>query len=129
MSAPAKRKSRAKGKKKERLGWYAWWPVALGILVTPFTMRFAGVLALKGPEGMRLLYPYVELMQQKALGLSADQGAQWAQIMMYLQFPMYGLFLMLINRRRDFVGALMMTGVIHFVVVIVLLGLSQMQTG
>jgi hypothetical protein len=126
-TAAGRRKPNGRGKKKNQgLGWYSWWPLALGLLITPIAVRAADVLALGGPNGMRLLYPYVVLMQQKMLGLSAENAATAAQVMMYVQFPVYGLFLMLMRRRRDTFGAIMWTAVIHFIMVIFLLGIAQM---
>ena len=83
----AKRKSR----KKQSTGWLAWWPVILGIVVTPFAVKAATLMALTGPDGLRLLYPWMLIPKLHVLGLSDSLGNGISQAMMYVQFPLYGL--------------------------------------
>ena len=114
-----------KKKKAPARAWYEWWPVALGAAVTPFAIRAAGVLALQGGNGMRLLYPYVLLLQERALGLPADAAAELAQGMMYLQFPLYGLFMVLAMRGKSILGGLFMAVLLHIVGIIFVFAMAQ----
>ena len=70
-------------------------PLLLGILVTPFAVRGASVLALSGPSALRLLYPFVVLVQSHAQTFATSQEETLAQWVMYGQFPVYGLVWML----------------------------------
>ncbi len=95
MSPAAKRKPR---KKKKSANWLVWWPVALGVLVTPFTVRAAGILALTGPAALRMLYPFALIPAEHAFGLRESVADAVSQAMMWLQFPLYGLLLVLLAR-------------------------------
>jgi len=95
MSPATKRKPR---KKKMSVNWLAWWPVALGIVVTPFTVRAAGILALTGPSALRMLYPFALIPAEHAFGLRESVADAFSQAMMWLQFPLYGLLLVLLAR-------------------------------
>lgn len=96
MSPAAKKRSR---KKKKSGNWLAWWPLILGIVVTPFTVRAAGILALTGPAALRTLYPYALLPAEHVFGLRDAVAEAASQGMMYLQFPLYGAAMMLVMRR------------------------------
>jgi hypothetical protein len=90
----AKRKSR----RKQSSAWMAWWPVVLGIAVTPFAVKAATLMALTGPDALRLLYPWALVPKLHFLGLADSFGDAVSQAMMYLQFPIYGVCAMLIHR-------------------------------
>jgi hypothetical protein len=123
-TAPRKPASRKK-KKTAAAGWLTWWPLLLGILVTPLTVRAAGVLALAGPDALRTLYPYVQLLQNHALGLSAELANTLSQGMMYLQFPLYGLLMALVLRAKNFTAALITALVAHLGAVAAVLALAH----
>jgi hypothetical protein len=57
MSPTAVKKRRALARKKKSKTFLIWWPLLLGIVVTPLTIHFASILALEGPSALRLLYP------------------------------------------------------------------------
>jgi hypothetical protein len=87
-SASRKRKS------KKNPGWLAqWWPLLIGIAVTPFAIHFASIMALAGPRALMMLYPWVLLLKTPALGLSNLFAADLSQLLMYIQFPVYGLLM------------------------------------
>jgi len=109
----AKRKSR----KKQTSGWIAWWPFALGIAVTPIAVKAATLMALTGPDGLRLLYPWMLIPKLHLLGLSDSLGDTLSQAMMYLQFPLYGLFAMLIHRWKGAGAALLQLTLLHLLAV------------
>jgi hypothetical protein len=109
----AKRKSR----KKQASGWLAWWPVILGIAVTPFAVKAATLMALTGPDGLRLLYPWMLIPKLHFLSLSDSLGNGISEAMMYLQFPLYGLLAMLIYRSKGTVAAILQVALTHLLTV------------
>jgi hypothetical protein len=109
----AKRKSR----KKQTSSWLMWWPVILGIAVTPFAVKAATLMALTGPDGLRLLYPWMLIPKLHFLGLSDSLGNAISQAMMYLQFPLYGLMGMLIHRSKGSAAAILQVALIHLLAV------------
>ncbi len=123
MSASAstlpKRKpaTKRKSKKKQAPGWIAWWPLILGIAVTPLAVRAATLMALTGPDGLRLLYPWTLLPRLRFLGLSDSLADTVSQAMMYLQFPLYGLFAVLIHRWKGAKSAVVQLTLLHLLAV------------
>jgi hypothetical protein len=108
-----KRKSR----KKRASGWLEWWPLILGIALTPFAVKAATLMALTGPDGLRLLYPWMLVPKLHLLGLSDSLGNGISQGMMYLQFPLYGLVAMLIHRSKGAVPAILVLALVHLLAV------------
>ena len=123
MSASAstlpKRKPAAKrrSRKKQSGGWIAWWPLVLGIAVTPVAVKAATLLALTGPDGLRLLYPWMLISKLRFLGLSDSVGDAISQAMMYLQFPVYGVFAMLSYRWKGAAAAVLQLTLLHVLAV------------
>ena len=74
-------------------------------------------MALTGPDGLRLLYPYVLIPKLHALGLSDALSGGLSQAMMYLQFPLYGLLAMLVLKLRGIVSASIWVALVHFLAV------------
>ncbi|HZZ39368.1 MAG TPA: hypothetical protein VFE06_09570 [Acidobacteriaceae bacterium] len=103
-------------------------PLLLGILITPLALRAAGILALEGPKAFALLYPWVEVVRSRALHLPAGLVGNASEWMMYLQFPLYGLIIMLTWRAGRYLRAFIIGLVLHFsglVGVVVLAWLGQ----
>jgi hypothetical protein len=119
------RKPRSK-KKAARSGWKIWWPVLLGILVTPLALRAAAIMALEGPDALRMLYPFVALLKLHALGLPEELAGNLSQLMMYLQFPLYGLVMSLLLRITNVFSALLQTAALHLVTVGFLIAIAHM---
>jgi hypothetical protein len=117
-----KRKSAAKRKsrKKQSSSWLAWWPLILGIAVTPFAVKAATLMALTGPDGLRLLYPWMLLPKLHLFGLSDSVSNGISQAMMYLQFPLYGIAAVLIHRAKGALAAVIQVALIHLLAVGVL---------
>ncbi len=101
-----------------------WWPLLVGILVTPLTVRAAGVMALAGPDALRTLYPYVQLVQNRVF--PAEIAAMLSQAMIYLQFPLYGLLMALVLRRKGLLSALIAVAVAHFGAVGIVVALAHL---
>lgn len=123
---PARKSAPRRKKKRASRSFWTWWPVLLGIAMTPLAVRAAGVLALSGPSALRLLYPYVLLLQGNALGLPTELASHLSQGMMYLQFPLYGLVVMLSLRSRSLLTSLMSAVVVHFAAILALLLTASM---
>ena len=123
MSATAstlpKRKpaARRKSRKKQTSGWIAWWPLVLGIVVTPFAVKAATLMALTGPDGLRLLYPWMLLPKLHLFGLSDSVGNGISQAMMYLQFALYGLVAVLIHHSKGALAAVVQLALVHLIAV------------
>ena len=110
MSPAAKKRPR---KKKKSTNWLVWWPVALGVLVTPFTVRAAGILALTGPAALRMLYPFALIPAEHAFGLRESLADGFSQAMMWLQFPLYGLLIVLLARWKRLGIAIAIVAALH----------------
>jgi hypothetical protein len=83
-------------------------------------------MALAGPDALRMLYPWVQLVQSHILGFPADVANVLSQGMMYLQFPLYGFLMSLVLRARGFVSALVTTAIVHFGAVGIVVALAHL---
>jgi hypothetical protein len=118
-TAAAREKRRASGNARKRKGkkkpvWLAvWWPLLLGIAVTPFAIHAASIMALAGPGALTTLYPWVLLLKNPALGTGGGLGDNVSQLLMYIQFPLYGLLMALILRSKSLWFALGVAAALH----------------
>ncbi len=117
MSPAAAQRARTRAKKsrkRKRAGWLAWLPLLLAIAVKPFEVRAASVLALTGPGALRLLFPFVVLVQAHApASLAPEQRDTLAEWAMWAQFPVYGLLMALAARWRSFLFGAGLLVVVH----------------
>jgi hypothetical protein len=112
-----RRRTAARRKKKNSLGWLMWWPLVVAIAATPFAVKTAEVLPLMGAEGLlrlRLLYPFALLAQQH-LGLNEALGESVSQALLYLQFPLYAVLLIVVHRIKSFMTAVFVVVTIHLI--------------
>ena len=103
-------------RKTNRAGWLAWWPLLAGIAITLAAVKTAEILPLMGAGGLlrlQLLYPFAMLLKQPQLGLSEQTSDSWSQIMLYAQYPLYGLYASVATRWRPLWGVLMQLMVLH----------------
>lgn len=77
--------------KRDSLTGLHWGVVILSILATPVAIHAASILALSGPSGLTMLYPFVQIVRSPGMRVPADLANTTAQWIMYLQFPLYGL--------------------------------------
>jgi hypothetical protein len=129
-SASASRGKTSARKKKSpssSKGWITWLPVLLGIAVTPFTVRAASIVALEGPRGLAMLYPWVLLLKEPALGLSNEMATSLSQLMLYLQFPLYGLMMKLTLRSQGWIASLLSAGLLHLLGLIGVIALAWLH--
>lgn len=127
-SAATSRKKGGASKSFARGWWKSLWPVLIGIIVTPFAVRLASILALEGPKAFALLYPWVDVLRSRVLHSPADLVGHAWEYMMYLQFPLYGLLMTLTFRAGRHLRAIIIGLSVHFVgllLVIVLAWLGQ----
>lgn len=122
--SPARKSTKSSGGKR----WSTWIPVLVGIAVTPFAVRAASIFALEGPRGLAMLYPWVLMLKEPALGLSAEMGNSLSQLMMYLQFPLYGLFMKLTLHSRGWSSAIFSAVLLHVLGIVGLVTLAWLHT-
>jgi hypothetical protein len=119
MSSQALARPKRSGNRKRktsRAGWLAWWPLLAGIAITLAAVKTAEILPLMGAGGLlrlQLLYPFAMLLKQPQLGLPEQTSDSWSQIMLYAQYPLYGLYASLATRWRPLWGVLMQLMVLH----------------
>jgi len=111
--ATAARSVKENRRRKGGSGWAAWIPFVLGIVVTPVALRAASILALSGPGGLTLLYPFVQILQNPFLHGANGLADPVAQLVLYLQFPIYGLLMARIIPSRGSWVALNVVVAIH----------------
>src|ERR1700678_1607984 len=114
--ARPKRPATSKRKRKKTPTWAAWWPLLAGVAITLAAVKTAEILPLMGAGGLlrlQLLYPYALLLKQPQLGLSEQTSDSWSQIMLYAQYPLYGLYASVATRWRPLWGVLMQLMVLH----------------
>lgn len=110
----ASRNSPRKRKSKKSSGFLTiWWPLVLGIAATPLAIHTASIMALAGPNALMTLYPWVLLLKSPTLGLANGFGENLSQLLMYIQFPLYGLLMSLVLRARNFWMALASVATAH----------------
>ncbi|MBV8115751.1 MAG: hypothetical protein JO300_13495 [Silvibacterium sp.] len=105
--SPRKRRSKS-------AGWLdSWWPLLLGIAITPLAVHAASIMALAGSDALTSLYPWPLLLKKTAFRLGGHAGEILSQTLMYIQFPMYGLLTSVILRSRSKWFALGVTAAVH----------------
>lgn len=105
MVSTVKRKVRPpKSAKRKTVGsrWVALLIVLISLVSVPFTLWGAGILALSGPASLAMLYPFVVLVRISSFHIPSYYASQLAQWLMYLQFPLYGIFMAWVHRNRGF---------------------------
>jgi hypothetical protein len=108
----------AKGKKRSS-AWVTLLSLAIGLGITPFALHAASVMALTGPAGLAMLYPFVQIVKIPWLKVPSDIGDPIGQSMMFLQFPLYGLLMAWIARDRGLWVAFGAIVFLHFAAVLV----------
>jgi len=108
----------AKGRKKRSsgkgAGWKALVPLLLCLVLTPFAVQSASILALEGPKAFALLFPWVEVVRSPALHIPPAWLGTLSQGIIYLQFTFYGLLMALTFRAGRYLRAFIIGLVAHF---------------
>jgi|SRR5580704_3359420 hypothetical protein len=102
-----------------------WWPLLVGIAVTPFAIHAASIMALAGPSALMTLYPWVLLLKSPAIGLATLLGDNLSQLLMYIQFPLYGALMVLILRSKSLWTALAIAAAAHFGAIVAVLVMTN----
>lgn len=122
----ARKKSRA----RSPLAWGLVWALVIaGIIAAYFTVRYAEVAPLLGQTGLfrlRLIAPLAMLAHQPQLGLPDSLADTVAQILMYAQFPLYGLLLGILWRAAGFLRAASALVITHALAIGAVLVLAQL---
>jgi hypothetical protein len=127
-----RQKTAARRKRSSRtpLAWGIVWALVLaGIVAAYFTVRYAEVAPLLGPGGLlrlRLIAPLAMLAHQPQLGVPEAAADTIAQVLMYAQFPLYGLLLGILWRAAGFLRAASTVVLIHALAVGAVMILSQL---
>jgi hypothetical protein len=123
---PARKKSRG----RSPLAWGIVWALVLaGIVAAYFTVRYAEVAPLLGPDGLfrlRLIAPLAMLAHQPQLGVPDAMADTIAQVLMYLQFPLYGFLLGVLWRAAGFLRATTAVVLTHGLAIAAVLLLAQL---
>jgi hypothetical protein len=126
QKAAARKKSRS----RNPLAWGVIWALVLaGIVAAYFAVRYAEVAPLLGPGGLfrlRLIAPLAMLAHQPQLGLPDATADSIAQVLMYVQFPLYGFLLGILWRVAGFLRAASTVVLIHAMAIGAVMILSQL---
>ena len=122
--------ARRKSSRKSPLAWGIVWALVLaGIVAAYFTVRYAEVVPLLGPSALlrlRLIAPLAMLAHQPELGVPDAAADTIAQVLMYAQFPLYGLLLGILWRAIGFLRAASMVVLLHSLAIAAVMVLSQL---
>lgn len=78
----------------------AIWPFLIGLVLGMFAPRLREILGDLNPWVTRLVLPFVLLVERPEFGLRWDLGGYLPQIVLFLQFPLEGLWMTLNLRLR-----------------------------
>jgi len=133
MEAPAKAaeaKPKAKDKSKEKPGAHiaAWWPVAVGVLLSGFAAQWYSDSTQISVWAVRLFFPFTQLVQHGEIGISAHMVEVLPRYALYLQFPLEGLLTKLtLDRGKGLQSAIVQLILIHGLCALVLWMLPFLQ--
>jgi hypothetical protein len=122
--------ARKKSRSRNPLAWGVVWALVLaGIVAAYFAVRYAEVAPLLGPGGLfrlRLIAPLAMLAHQPQLGVPDAAADTIAQVLMYAQFPLYGLLLGILWRSAGFLRAATVIVLTHALAIAAVLILAQL---
>ena len=122
--------ARKKTASRTPLAWGIVWALVLaGIVAAYFAVRYAEVAPLLGPGGLfrlRLIAPLAMLAHQPQLGVPEAAADTIAQVLMYAQFPFYGLLLGILWRIAGFLRAASAVVLLHALAVGAVMILAQL---
>jgi hypothetical protein len=120
-SAPAPKEAKAAARPANSESWKFLVQLAIGILLGFLAPQIHALAALWKPWGVRLVFPFVQLLALREMGLSSELSRTLPQLMLYLQFPLEGL-IVIANLRKGsrFLTAAAPVVLVHFMCVLVL---------
>jgi hypothetical protein len=89
----------AKPRQAKAAGQSRWAPLAVGIALGSLAPAIYALAALWDPWGLRVVFPFVQLVGLREFGISHELARMLPQLMLYLQFPLEGI-LVASNLRR-----------------------------
>lgn len=101
--------------------WVNWAPLAAGIVLGFLAPQLHALAAQWEPWGLRIVFPVMQVLGLREMGMSDELTRTLPQLMLYLQFPLEGL-LVAVNLRRGmrFAAAFGPIPALHFVCGLVL---------
>lgn len=98
------------------------WPAIFGIILAIIAPQiWDKVNHNYGQTGIRMVFPYVQLLGRPELGLSPQLTQALPQLFLYLQFPLEGLLIsFFISRGTKYGRAIVQIGFVHFIAAFVL---------
>jgi hypothetical protein len=119
------------GAKKKTHFWkqgsQAFWPLLLCLILDPFIVYFADILALEGPKVFSLLYPWVMVVNDPVLHLSSSVTSRLTQWLLYLQFPLYGVLMTVTFRAGRYLRAFCLGLAAHFSGLVLIVAFSHIR--
>ena len=76
------------------------WPVAVGVLLGVYAPLLRDLAANSAPWAVNLLFPFSALVDERSLHLSRDTANALAQFLLFAQFPLEGLLVRIMLKRR-----------------------------
>ena len=103
--------------------WQALGPLLLSVVLTPIAVQGASILALSGPSGLRLLFPWVNLLRDHLLPLSGPQIERFSEWTMWLMLPVYAVIFIAMRRISSPLSGLLFLVLLHGLAVAVAVAL------
>jgi hypothetical protein len=101
--------------------WRTLIQLAIGILLAFLAPQILTLAIQWNPWGVRLVFPFVQLLALRDMGLNNQLSHTLPQLMLFLQFPLEGLAVVTSLRRgKRFVQAAAPVVILHFMCVLVI---------
>jgi hypothetical protein len=101
--------------------WRSLIQLAIGILLAFLAPQILTLAIHWNPWGVRLVFPFVQLLALHDMGLSNELRRTLPQLMLFLQFPLEGLVVIgNLRRGKRFVQAAAPVVILHFMCVLVI---------
>ena len=76
------------------------WPVALGVLLGVYAPLLRDLAANSAPWAVTILFPFSVVVGERGLNLSRDTAQALGQFLLFAQFPLEGLLVRIMLKRR-----------------------------
>jgi hypothetical protein len=125
-AAPTRPAAKAEPKTESKTGaapanWRTLIQLAIGILLAFLAPQILTLAIQWNPWGVRLVFPFVQLLALRDMGLNNQLSHTLPQLMLFLQFPLEGLAVVTSLRRgKRFVQAAAPVVILHFMCVLVI---------
>lgn len=119
------RSLRAERQRRTLLSLASLWPVAVGMLLGFYAPLLRDLAANSAPWAVTLLFPFSVVMGERGLNLSRDMAQGLAQFLLFAQFPLEGLLVrMMLKRRADVIHVFSQVTFMHVFAVLYLVLVS-----